>query len=286
MRLGVATRRYQEARRNELSRRTRFSLSSALARFTAAVGPDLAIRNLRRKHIEEWMAGRTCQAASLRTELSIVRNFCRWAVINGHLKQDPTLGVKGPRQPVQMPRELSDVDVAHLWACLPDTRAELIVMLGLVQGMRRAEIAGQLRENIDLTGRMMLVYGKGNKERWLPIVEDTWITLNRYLKESPGATGPLIRNVDHPNRGLTPGRIGDMVSRWMLEAGVKGQAWDGKSSHALRHTRAGTLLDDGADVREVQAVLGHASLGPTMIYLRRRHADGALREAMSRRTYL
>jgi integrase/recombinase XerD len=286
MRLGVATRRYMEARRTELARKTRVSATSVLRRFSDQVGPDLAVRNLRRKHIEGWMAACTCSPASIRTELSVVRNFCRWAVVNGHLKQDPTLGVKGPRQPVQMPRELSDLDVAHLWSVLPDTRAELIVMLGLVQGMRRAEIAGQLRENIDLTGRMMLVYGKGDKERWLPVVDDAWSCLTRYLRESPGQTGFLIRNADHPNRGLTAGRIGELVSRWMLEAGVKGQAWDGKSSHALRHTRAGTLLDDGADVREVQAVLGHASLGPTMIYLRRRHADGALREAMSRRTYL
>jgi integrase/recombinase XerD len=286
MRLGVATRRYMEARRTELARKTRVSATSALRRFSDAVGPDLLIRNLRRNHVEQWMAGCSCSPASIRTELSVLRNFCRWCVINGHLKQDPTLGVKGPRQPVQMPRELSDVDVAHLWATLPDTRAELIVILGLVQGMRRAEIAGQLRENIDLTGRMMLVHGKGDKERWLPIVDDAWVCLNRYLKESPGQTGFLIRNADHPNRGLTAGRIGELVSGWMLEAGVKGQAWDGKSSHALRHTRAGTLLDDGADVREVQAVLGHSSLGPTMVYLRRRHADGALREAMSRRSYL
>jgi site-specific recombinase XerD len=286
MRLGVATRRYMEARRTELARKTRVSATSALRRFSDAVGPDLLIRNLRRKHVEGWMAGCTCSPASIRTELSVIRNFCRWAVVNGHLKTDPTLGVKGPKQPVQMPRELSDVDVAHLWSCLPDTRAELIVILGLVQGMRRAEIAGQLRENIDLTGRMMLVYGKGDKERWLPIVDDAWVCLNRYLRESPGQTGYLIRNHDHPNRGLTAGRIGELVALWMLEAGVKGQAWDGKSSHALRHTRAGTLLDDGADLREVQAVLGHSSLGPTYVYLRRRHADGALREAMNRRSYL
>jgi site-specific recombinase XerD len=71
----------------------------------------------------------------------------------------------------------------------------------------------------------------------------------------------------------------------MTDAGVKARPHDGHSAHALRHTFAGALLDDGANLRDVQDALGHARLAPTYAYLKRRQPSRRLREVMGRRSY-
>ncbi len=162
---------------------------------------------------------------------------------------------------------------------------ELIVLLGVVQGMRRAEIAGQLRENIDLSGRVMLVHGKGNVERWLPVADQTHEVMSHYLAIIPGAVGPLIRSERHPSRGITADHLGRLVVQWMKDGGIKQHPFDGKSSHALRHTMAGATLDQGADIRDVQAALGHRSLQSTYVYLKRRQATSRLRDVMGQQRY-
>lgn len=286
MRLCVSASKYLLARRNDLAPATRRQYRHVLMTIVDALGPDMLVRAVKRKHVERWISELDCSPATIRSRLSVLRNFCEWCLVHGYMKADPTLGIHGPRQPDAMPRELVDDEITRLLKVLPDARAEVIVMLGLVQGLRCSSMTAQLRQDIDLTGRMMLVsYAKGNKQQWLPLLEDTYGAVVAYYRESPGLTGPLLRSETHPGRGLTAGHIGKMQATWMYEAGVKLYPRDGKSGHALRHTRAGTMLDDGADIREVQAALGHASLSSTFIYTRRRQADGKLRDAMGRRRY-
>jgi site-specific recombinase XerD len=286
MRLSQAVQAYLLARRSDWAPVTRRNLRRDLTRTANDIGPDILVRMVKRKHVEGWLSGLTSSPATIRVRLSTFRQFCRWCLLHGYMKNDPTLGIRGPRQPRPMPRELSHEEVEKLLCSLPDARAEVIVMLGLVQGLRRSSISAQLREDIDLTGRMMLVtWTKNNAQLWLPLLEDTAQAIEAYYRELPGNTGPLVRSQSHPERGIAPFTIGELIAGWMRDAGVKLHAGDGRSAHALRHTRAGTMLDDGADIREVQAALGHESLGSTYIYLRRRHADSALRDAMGRRRY-
>src|SRR6185312_1982328 len=236
MRLSQAVQAYLAARRSELAPITRKNLRRDLTRTANTIGPDMLVRMVKRKHVEKWLAEMTSSPATIRVRLSIFRQFCRWCLLHGYMKTDPTLGLRGPRQPRPMPRELSNVEVEKLLCSLPDARAEVIVMLGLVQGLRRSSIAAQLREDIDLTGRMMLVtWTKGNSQLWLPLLEDTATAIETYYREVPGNTGPLIRSELHPVRGIAPFTIGELISRWMRDAGVKLHAGDGRSAHALRH---------------------------------------------------
>lgn len=284
--LATAIHLYLRARRAEFAPNSRRHIRHTLGEIVRIIGPDMLVRNLRRRHVESWLADLEVAPATIRNRLSALRVFCRWCIISGHLKQDPTLGLRGPRQPDAMPRELTDDDIVSLFSVLPDERAEVMAMLGLVQGLRVGSMAAQLREDIDLTGRMMLVTRtKGNRQLWLPLLPDTYEAIVNYYRKVPGTTGPLLRSLRYPSRGVTSGHLSILMSHWMSDAGIKLTARDGKSSHALRHTRAGTMLDDGADIRAVQAALGHASLSSTYIYLRRRQADSALRDAMGRRRY-
>jgi hypothetical protein len=83
----------------------------------------------------------------------------------------------------------------------------------------------------------------------------------------------------------SPDHVGGLVSDLLYEAGIKQRGWDGRSAHAYRHTTANDMFDNGADVRDVQEMLGHAHLSSTQIYLRRQRALGRLREAANGRNY-
>lgn len=283
--LRVAIHHYLAARRNDLTASSLRGIRDNLLHFARHLPEDFALHKVRRRHVEEWVAKMTCGANTIRNRLNAARGFYRWALAHEHARVDPTAGVRGPSAPQLMPREIEHERIEKLLAVLPDARAELIVFLGIEQGLRISEIAGLRRENLDTIGAMMLVYGKGKKERWLPITETTNDALRAYLAEVPGTTGPLLRSASKPGRGLSPGYISTLISRWMYEAGVKLHAWDGTSAHGLRHGMAGQMLDQGADIRDVQAALGHADLGATYIYLRRRAASTRLRQSMGQRTY-
>lgn len=285
MRVNAAVRLYLNARRNEIAPTTRKHLNDSLSLAVRHFGPEMLVRNLRRKHVESWVSSMDAQAGTIRTRLSALRGFCQWAVAHGHLKLDPTLGVRGPRAAMSMPRELHRDAVSKTLNAVPDERAELIVLLAVQEGLRVSEITGLARENIDLTARVMLVCGKGNKERWLPISGETFDAMGVYFRQSPGTSGPAIRSESHPNRGLSSKYLTGLMARWLYAAGVKQHAYDGTSGHAFRHTFAGAMLDDGADPRDVQGALGHSTLGPTWIYLRRRVAEDQLRKSMGKRSY-
>lgn len=286
MRLSAATAAYRRARRAEFARDTRRNVEIILRQFVERTGDPLT-RRLHRKHVEQWLESLADELSpsTIRNRVSTVRVFCTWCVAHGHMTHDPTVGIKGPRQPELMPRELVGDEVQRLLAVVPDRRGELMVMLGVVQGMRRGEMASQQREHIDLSGRIMRVHGKANKERDLPICDETLDTILAYLAEGGGRTGPLLRSTTYPQRGLTREYVSKLMQKWMYEAGVKDHAYDGKSTHALRHTFAGTFLDEGGDVRVLQNAMGHTTLTSTFIYTRRKFADGPLRDQMGRRSY-
>jgi site-specific recombinase XerD len=286
MRVQEASRRYQVARRAEWAQGTRTNSRDVLSIFVRSVGPERSTMGLRRSHVEQWMAGQQTSAATIRNRLSTIRTFTRWLVESDLARKDPCAGIKGPRQPIGMPRELGRDAVSDVLRAVPDPRGQLIVLLAVQEGLRRAEIATLEREHVELDVGLMLVHGKGNKERWLPISAETLIVMREYIGQNPGQLGPVIRSETHPNRGITPSTVGKLVSTWMADAGVKQGPRDGRSTHALRHTFAGAMLDEGADLRDVQAALGHSNLATIHIYLRRRTATTRLREVMGQRSYL
>lgn len=284
VRLAPAVHAYLAARKAELSPITRRNLRGELVRAAHQIGPEMLVRVVRRRHVEQWLSAMDCAPSTIRVRLSQFRQFCRWCIAVGLMKTDPTFGIRGPKQPRSMPREITPGEWEVLLTALPDTRARLIVTLGFVQGLRGGSIAGQLREDIDLDGGTMLVsIVKGGGVLWLPLDTETIDTIRAYYREIPGQTGPLVRSVLEQSKGLSAYYVGRLVAGWMADAGVKQHALDGKSAHALRHGFCGGLIDAGVDVRVVQHLMGHASLGSTFIYTRRRFAEGPLREAMQQR---
>lgn len=254
--------------RREIEPVTASTLRANLRLFAESIG-DPPIRQLTREHIEEWLTGPASALArsTVRTRFSQVRTFCRWAVERGYMRRDPTLGLRAPRQPEEVPRNLRLADVRRLLDACGDVRDELIVSLMVQEGLRRKEVAGLQLGEMELDTRLMKVRGKGGHERVLWITDETLEVLEMYLVEHPALAGPLIRSKIDGRSPLAPVTVGRLVSDLMRRAGVKRFPYDGRSAHALRHTCATDMVRGGAHLRDVQQVMGHRSLRATERYL-------------------
>lgn len=262
------------------------------AKSVSVVGPRLQtlsihfgarpLNRLTAAAITSWMASLDHLApASKASYFASCRQFCRWATTNRRIDSDPTAGMKSPKRPVAVPRaQPSQVIAAILAACLDD-RDRLIVHLMVDLGLRRGEVAAARWELYDPISEIITVRGKGGKERELPVTDEVSALMRRQHRR---AHGPVISSLSKPGTPLTPERVGRIVLDIMRRAGVKQAPYDGVSGHALRHTAASDVLDHCHDVRIVQAMLGHAHLSSTSIYLRRASL-GQMREAMEGRHY-
>lgn len=219
-------------------------------------------RLLEQRHVERFLAEHPAARSTMRQRFSTIRVFCRWLVRNGYLAVDPTDGMPAPRQPRPVPRAYSTAVVGRLLEVCPDRRARLICLLEVQEGLRACEVARLELGDIDFVDREARVSGKGARERILPLSDETWEALEAYLHQFPAHAGPLIRSYNDPAAGICAAYIVHMMGLWLRAAGV---ARGG--GHGLRHTMATQLLRGGADVRDVQNALGHASLSSTSVYL-------------------
>lgn len=273
--------KYVDQRRNrqELRPETVATYRKTLQNFAGSpMIPDNVTR-LSRKHIERWIESRHDRSrATIRSQLSIVRQFCKWLVESGIRKTDPSLGVRGPRQPHYLPRGVDRAAVLATFDEAPDARAVLIICLEVQEGLRAKEVVGLELGDVDGNERQVLVrMTKGDVPRVLPISDETWSALGDYLAKYPAKAGPLIRSYLNPAKGISAHYVSRLVSQWMHAAGVN------DSGHALRHTAATDMLRAGAHIRDVQRALGHRSIMATQIYMP--WLVGDLRSAMGGRTY-
>lgn len=266
----------------ERQARGEFSTDSARAiRYTLldfchhvqSVKPEL----IRRRHIEEWLSAGTYSPASIRARLSRLRMFCHWLAERAVIENDPTAGMRGPRRQRRLPRGLPAADVELTLGAAPDCRGKLVVLLMVQEGLRCGETARLEVGDVQFDDRLMLVRGKGGHERVLPISDETWEVLLEYLEETGVRSGPVLRSKVQPDRGVTPKYVSDLVRGWMGTVQVAATA------HALRHTCAGDLLKSGVHLRDVQHILGHATLATTELYLP--WIVGDIRSAMAGRRY-
>jgi site-specific recombinase XerD len=234
-----------------------------------------------RRAIERWLEGLEHLATNSRASyLASVREFTKWLNVEGHTASDACAQIAKAKRARSVPRAQTTESVVKILDACRDDRERAIVMLMVECGLRRAEVAGLRWEDYDSQSATVLVHGKGQRERLLPVPGPAQQALARIHVAS---TGPVIRSL-RDGSGLRPVTIGKLVSDVMRRAGVKLAAWDGVSGHALRHTAASDVLDRCHDLRVVSSMLGHETLTSTSIYLRRASAD-QIRAAMEGRSY-
>lgn len=246
---------------------------------------DQSPRTLERlgpKAIERWALSLSCISPNSRAAESVcVRRWLAWMYQNGYITKDLSKYVPRFKRPNRIPRAQGRSQIEALLEVLPDARARVVVLLMLICGLRVGEVAGLRVEDIDLYRRQMVVFGKGSKERLVPIPKLVVAAIETYLAERPCHGGLLIRSYMRPHCGVSRAYLCQLVSQWFSDAGVKTRARDGVSAHALRHTAATNLLELTGDVTLVQQLLGHSRLSSTQVYLPASRV-GKLREELDR----
>ena len=215
------------------------------------------------------------RATTANRRLTVFKRYFRWALREGVLQVDPTLSLQSAKQPLRVPKTLSEAQVEALLAA-PDTSQALGVrdrtMLELMyaSGLRVSELVTLKTLNVSLNDNVLRVLGKGSKERLVPFGQVAAVWLRQYLG-APRAellAGKQTDDLFVTARGTNPGSAMSRVSFWMivkkhaLAAGIRVPL----SPHTLRHAFATHLLNHGADLRAVQLLLGHADISTTTIY--------------------
>jgi site-specific recombinase XerD len=238
-----------------------------LAHFVACVPGDAiesghVLAYLERVHAWRTKRGAPLALATRQDRLSSARRFLRWAQEAGHLLQDFSALIV-TRSVHRVPRTLSEGEVLALLeqgACDARERAVLETLYGT--GLRAAELVRLRLDDVDLQAGLVFVrQGKGRKDRVVPLGPRLVLLLANYLRVRRRSDGPLFRTAT--GRPLSRSQLRELVFKAGQRAGLVRRA----SPHRLRHSYATHLVRNGADVRKVQLLLGHASLQSTQVYL-------------------
>lgn len=245
---------------------------------------DLNLPNVKRALAA--LARRDYAPASRGRMLAALRGFCRWLVVNGHLDADPTLDLVNPSVPNRLPAAFLPSELEAIVATVgtvdPAARfpwpARDLALVALLAGagLRASEcVSLQVADLIRDDPPVLKVTGKGSKQRRIPVPAEVVDTIDVYLAERAGRleagspADPLM--VRHNGKPFTREALNYHVYRWLLRAGVHKP--EGEAAHAFRHTYAKGLVANGVALSSVQALLGHASLNTTQVYLRMTGAE-------------
>jgi integrase/recombinase XerD len=233
--------------------------------FAASLPPSVAqdAHKVTRRHVQAWLDRNPRHSpAYKRVQLSAVRGFFRWLVLDRGLKRDPTLGVTVPDVPEPPPRAFTAAERLQLLTVAErDPRDLLVCSLCFNDAHRRGEVSRLLVEDIDWAHGTLAVRGKGYRgriSRVIPYSQTTARALHAHLDREPATTGPVVRSRITGN-GLSPSRVGELVAAVIRDAGLKFHPGDGRSSHSGRHTVATELVEAGIEDRIGMRFLGHKS---------------------------
>lgn len=273
-----ASRHTIEAYRADLS-----GISATMARMQLG-----ALCNATPAVIGQWQQSQTAYAPStVSRRLSCLRRFFLFLQRAGHRSENPMLDVMGPAARRPLPRTLSHDIVGQLLATaerhvaergdLSSLRLHVILELLYGSGLRVSELASLSRNAIRPGQPYLILRGKGDSERLVPLSESAMTVIARYVQLLP--PGPHLFPSPRNGRHLTRMRIFQLIKGLGLSAGLDPSTL---SPHVLRHAFATHLLDGGADLRAVQQMLGHADISTTQIYT---HVDQRRLQELVTRTH-
>jgi integrase/recombinase XerD len=211
------------------------------------------------------------KATSANRRMTVFRRFYRWALRDNRLLADPTLKLLSAKQPLRLPKSLSEAQVEALLNA-PDTdtalglRDRAMLELLYASGLRVSELVNLPLLSLNMREGVLRITGKGDKERLVPFGEEAGDWMQRYLDT---ARSELLASKNSPSVFVTQRGVAmSRVMFWMLikKYALLADIHVPLSPHTLRHAFATHLLNHGADLRAVQMLLGHADISTTTIY--------------------
>ncbi len=225
-------------------------------------------------HLKTLNTTHGLQPSSIARHLSAIRMFFRWLEANGHVSSDPAAPLVPPTRWKRMPGVLSPSRMRALIEAANETAGRLwmrdraMLELMYAAGLRASEVGSLRRDGWKKDLAVLLVTGKGDKQRLVPVGKPAIAAVERYLDDQfPNLTrfqdgrdqGALV--LSHTGRPLTRVAVWQIVRKYAERAGL-----ESVHPHMLRHSFATHLLQGGADLRVVQELLGHSNIGTTQIY--------------------
>jgi site-specific recombinase XerD len=210
--------------------------------------------------LRRWLARADLAPSSLARRISCVKGFWRWAQREGLVAHSPAERLRAPRVKPPLPRVLQVDEAARVMDQPPLTRDRALFEVAYGAGLRVSELVGLDVDDVQLAEALVTVRrGKGGKGRVVPLGAEALAALRALLQARGNAPGALFLNA----RGgrLSARSAWTIVNEQSLAAGLPEM-----HPHALRHSFATHLLSAGADIRSIQEMLGHASLGTTQRY--------------------
>ena len=215
------------------------------------------------------------RATTANRRLTVFKRYFRWALRERHIAADPTLRLSPARQPLRVPKTLSEAQVEALLNA-PDVGTPLGLrdrcMLELIyaSGLRVSELVTLKTWHVGMNEHVLRITGKGNKERLVPFGQVAGQWLQRYLTQGRAEILGGLQSEDlfvtargsRAGEAMTRAMFWQLVKKYAALAGITSPL----SPHTLRHAFATHLLNHGADLRAVQMLLGHADISTTTIY--------------------
>ncbi|MBR6630867.1 MAG: tyrosine-type recombinase/integrase [Alistipes sp.] len=232
-----------------------------------------------RADVEEWIVylfeKRKLKAQSVNRSVATLRSFWKWMLGHGHANRDIVSVISQAKTPSRLPVFVSESRMEGVVALLRDDiaseeferlRDAIIILLFYTAGLRLAELSNLKIGDISADHRTIRILGKGEKERIVPLIGRMGEILKKYFSQFSsqniciGQKKALI--LSKKGEPISVRTIQRIVDRKLKGAGIQGKT----SPHTLRHTFATHLLNEGADLREIQELLGHSSLKATQVY--------------------
>lgn len=228
-----------------------------------------AIRGIEVRNWLVHLRGEQSAAKTLHRKLSTLKSFYKYLLRQGWVDASPLVGIVAPKIPKRLPVFAKEGEMQAVLALRGDDfvskTAHLLVNILYGTGMRSAEVQGLKESQLDFSNRVIKVYGKGGKERILPMTEKLEELLREYIQDK------LNLGVEVNRERLLVKENGKALSQKDVYAAARmalGEAvgLEKRSPHVLRHTFATHLLNQGADLNAVKELLGHSSLAATQVY--------------------
>ncbi len=234
---------------------------------------EFKVKNVPRYYIA-YLVSQNYTRRTINRHISALRSFYRYTLSNGLTKDNPFKGVETPKNEKNLPKFLYPKEINHMFEAIDAStalgRRDMVILELLYgSGLRVSELCSLTEERLDFSNEVVKVFGKGHKERLVPLSNKAIEALKEYLYL--GRPELLLKNeinnpkellLNHHGGALTPRGVRVILNNIIDKTSENIHV----SPHMLRHSFATHLLDGGADLRSVQEMLGHVNLSTTQIY--------------------
>ena len=241
-------------------------------------GKERSLTTARRDDVRNFIQelfGNSVDGRSVGRKLSSLRHLYKYLLIDNKIKHDPTLNIDSPKQWKVLPKSLAQDEISLTLASpKPTGSSKLSVAIAMrdramlevlyAGALRVSELVGAKLDDVKLDMGYMLVRGKGDKERIVPLGRAAQTAVATYLRDSRPA---IVAGKGCP--ALFAGRGGRKLTRqraWQMVRGASMNSGRVASPHMLRHSCATHMVENGADLRTVQTILGHSDISTTQVY--------------------